>query len=307
MATIHNLVRLHGRDVARQMVGADERQLVDMASAVISADPEINITYSGFALTSLPHRKIADGERWERRGSAVTLTVDPGSLPDGEGGTKVHGVPYGSRARMILFYLQTQAVRSKSPEVELGASMRDWLGRMGIPVGGKSLRDVRDQADRISACTLTFQWKGGRGVQFLKDSIVRGGIQLWRDADESPRLWVDTVLLSDSFFHALLDHPVPVAEAALRQLSNSSLALDVYVWLAYRLHILERPTPITWAALHQQFGGGYAELRAFRRRFLKPLQEALAVYEDARVDVDEAGVTLHPSRPPVLERLIGSR
>jgi hypothetical protein len=42
------------------------------------------------------------------------------------------GVPFGSRARLILLYLQTQALRSRSREVELGRSMREWLRRMGI-------------------------------------------------------------------------------------------------------------------------------------------------------------------------------
>lgn len=289
------------------MVPSEDRSLVDKAAAILESDTTIGITYSGFCLTSLPHRKLAEGERWERRGPSVTLTVDPGSLPDGTGATRVHGVPYGSRARMILLYLQTQAVRSKSPEVELGASMRDWLGRMGIPIGGKSLRDVREQADMISACTITFQWSGGSRVSFIKDSIVRGGIQLWREDGDQPRLWVDTVRLSETFFKALSDHPVPVAETALRQIAGDSPALDAYIWLAYRLHSLDRPTPITWAALHSQFGFGYARLRDFRSRFTDTLRTALAVYPDARVDVDEAGVTLHPSRPPVLERLIGSR
>ena len=34
---------------------------------------------------------------------------------------------------MILLYLQTQAIRTRSREVELGRSMRHWLDRMGRP------------------------------------------------------------------------------------------------------------------------------------------------------------------------------
>jgi hypothetical protein len=59
------------------------------------------------------------------------------------------GVPYGSRARLILIYLQSEALRTNSREVELGRSLRVWLGRMGIPIGGKSMAEVRDQAERI--------------------------------------------------------------------------------------------------------------------------------------------------------------
>ena len=28
------------------------------------------------------------------------------------------------------------------------------------------------------------------------------------------------------------------------------MGLDLYVWLAYRLHVLQKPTTIRWARLH---------------------------------------------------------
>ena len=67
--------------------------------------------------------------------------IEPGRLirPGTSEGEFV-GVPFGSRARLILLYLQTQALRSRSREVELGRSMREWLRRMGIAQGGKSIR-----------------------------------------------------------------------------------------------------------------------------------------------------------------------
>jgi hypothetical protein len=77
------------------------------------------------------------------------------------------------------------------------------------------------------------------------------------------------------------------------------MALDLYVWLAYRLHVLKLPTPVRWAALHGQFGGGFKALRHFRPTFLTNLRLALATYPEARVDENEQGVILHPSRPPV--------
>ncbi|HYH20235.1 MAG TPA: replication protein RepA [Azospirillum sp.] len=307
MAEIHDLVRQHGRDEARRLVPAEERHLVDMAAAMLAIEnPTLGITYSGFCLTALPHRKLPDDQRWERQGHQVRLVVEPGVLPSRDGATQLYGVPYGSRARLIILYLQTRAIQTNSPEVELGASMREWMGRMGVSGGGKQYRDVRDQANRISACNLTFIWHDRGSARFQKDSIVRGGIQLYEqdEEDQQMRLWVDTVRLSDSFFTALRDHPVPVAEPALRQIANNSTAIDAYIWLAYRLHSLERPTPVTWAALYQQFGGGYAQLRQFKARFLEPLREALAVYPDAKVEVDDTGLVLHPSRPPILGRTV---
>ena len=42
------------------------------------------------------------------------------------------GVPYGSYARFILLFLQSEAIRTNSREVELGRSMKVWLGSWGF-------------------------------------------------------------------------------------------------------------------------------------------------------------------------------
>lgn len=309
MSNVHQLILQHGHSEARRLL-PEGKQLIDMAAVVMAEDdPALSFTYSGFCLTSFPHKKLGDSERWERHGHNVTLTIDPGSLPDADGVTRVHGVPYGSRARMIMLYLQTRAVQTNNPEVELGASMRDWLGRMGISVGGKTLKEVRDQADRIAACNLTFTWRTERGSGFVKGNIVKGGFRLQdlEDRSEQPRLWVDTVRLSDDFFQALRDHPVPVNETALRQIANNSAAIDLYTWLAYRLHALSKPTPVTWAAMHQQFGAGYKLVRQFKAKFGAVLEAALAVYPEAVVTIDDQGVTLYPSPPPIRERVTSIR
>ncbi|MFL5331738.1 MAG: hypothetical protein ACJ8H8_00825 [Geminicoccaceae bacterium] len=100
---------------------------------------------------------------------------------------------------------------------------------------------------------------------------------------------------------------MPLREAALRELVDRSLSLDIYIWLAYRLHSLERPTPVRWAALSDQFGGTYARTRDFIRDFRKALAPAVTAYPEARVEVDDDGLVLHPSRPPVAPKLISIR
>ena len=120
-------------------------------------------------------------------------------------------------------------------------------------------------------------------------------------------LWLERVKLDEGFYQSLIDHPLPLREAAIQQISSRSMAIDLYVWLAYRLHILDAPVTVSWPGLKQQFGQGYSELRFFRRDLLPPLQLALAVYPEARVHIDEkAGLTLYPSAPPVPERRIGA-
>jgi len=303
MADLHRLVKQHGAAEAKTLVGPDQRPLVDIAASVMAEESlALGVTYSGFAMTALPHRRLGDAETWERKGHRIRLLIEPGRLPLPGDGWQQYGVPYGSRARMILLYLQTQALRNGSREVELGRSMHDWLARMGLSAGGQTYRDIKEQVNRISACSLTFSWDGDGASGFEKDSIIRGAVHFAAATDPAQgSLWEDRVLLGETFYRELKAHPVPIWEPALRHINNNSASIDIYIWLAYRLHSLSKPTPITWLAVFEQFGAGYTRLRDFRKRFLPALQLALAVYPEAKVEVADEGLVLHPSRPPIPE------
>ena len=299
---VHQLVLVHGHERARQMVPEKQRLLVDIAAKVMADErQDIGISYTGFCLTSLPHKRLPDERAWQKHGHRVTLLVEPGRLKTAKGNVKLYGVPYGARARMILLYLQTQAVRTGSPQVALGRSMRNWMERMGLAVGGETARSLREQSARISACTLKFFWEdgedGGRG--FKRGAIVDSGLQFAVADSAQGTLWEDQVTLDPVFYKALRDHPVPLQEAAIRQLRDRSMSLDLYVWLAWRLHTLTKLTPISWTAVHAQFGAGFDKLFHFKPRFTEALAAAVAAYPEARVELDEKGVVLHPSRPPV--------
>jgi Plasmid encoded RepA protein len=281
------------------MVREKARPLVDIASEVLSDDTQrMGISYTGFCLTALPHKKLADDQPWEKKGHRVTLLVEPGRLRHG-GRTKLFGVPYGARARMILLYLQTQAIRTGSREVALGRSMREWMERMGLAVGGETARALREQAARISACSLKFFWEDGAADGFERGAIVRSGLRFHAEDSAQGSLWEDRVVLDEAFYAALREHPVPLLEAAIRQLRDRSMSLDIYVWLAWRCHQLSKPTPISWPALHAQFGTGFKAVRQFKPRFTEALAAALAAYPEARADLEDKAITLHPARPPI--------
>lgn len=184
--------------------------------------------------------------------------------------------------------------------------MNHWLACMGIDNGGKNYRLVREQSRRLSLCRLTFYRVVDEATLISNGSFVRDAILPSRQDDQFS-LWRETVTLDEGFFQSLIDHPLPVREAAIREIGQRSMAIDVYVWLAYRLHRLSRSTPVTWNALHAQFGAGFQRLRRFKESFREPLALALAAYPEANVDAnDETGLCLHPSRPPVPERKEGA-
>lgn len=80
------------------------------------------------------------------------------------------------------------------------------------------------------------------------------------------------------------------------------MALDLYMWLAYRLRSLEGEKAISWTALKGQFGGGVNAMRNFKPLFNENLQLALGVYRSANVLTTPTGVVLRPSPPPVPQK-----
>ena len=316
---VRELVQVHGREDAKRIFTGD-RSLIEIASEVLGDDSgRRGYSYSGLCLTSLPHRRLSDDQAWERTAGPLTLIIEPGRMKIGPGPSKFIGVPFGARGRLILIYLQTQAVLTGSREVSLGRSMRDWLTRMGVSVGGETARAFREQARRLATCSMRFHWqttatrkatRGSTGIArletalgtgFTNQQIIRSGL-FFHDASGDTRqgsLWEDRVVLDAEFYDQLRRHPVPIRDAAVRQLKENSSALDVYVWLAFRLHYLEERMAIAWRDLHAQFGGEYKQLKHFKPRFLDSLARAVAAYPEARVNVEDTHILLHPSPPPV--------
>jgi hypothetical protein len=302
MGTIHTLISEKGKQGTLDF-GEFCRPEIEAAAAYM-ADEEnaIGYLYSGWCQAALPHRRLPDEKGWQVRSGPVALIVQPGMRFGAANEPVPVGVPYGSRARLILIYLQAEAVRTQCREVELGRSLRVWMGKMGLSIGGSTVDAVRDQADRIARCSMTFEIEKGQKFGLLKQNLVDAAI-FEENAKGGPH-FVNTALLSEAFFTQLKKHPVPLEEAAIRALSNDSMGLDVYAWLAYRLHSLKGPTEVPWRGLMTQFGGGFGRISNFRPRFLENLKLAMAVYPDAKVDVEDGmGLILHPSHPPVLKTL----
>lgn len=309
MGTVHRLIAEHGRQ--RALAFDVDRKIID-AAADYMADEEggVGFIYSGFAQAALPHRRLANDAVWQVQTEHVLLLVEPGRRPVRDGVPVPIGVPYGSRARLIMLYLMTRAIETDCREVELGRSMRHWLDKMGIPQGGPSNRGVKEQAERLSRCRLSFHVTRGGKTGLVNQNLVDAALFL-DDETETPARGRSQVLervrLSEMFWQQLKKHPIPLEESAIRTLQGHSMALDLYCWLAYRLHVLPGARAVSWSALKAQFGTAFGRLDHFRPVFLENLDLALAVYPDAQVEVTDRGVSLLPSRSPVTPRLIANR
>jgi hypothetical protein len=176
------------------------------------------------------------------------------------------------------------------------------VAAMGIP---SSARPTRSR--RIGRCRLTLCRRAENAKIVTNGAFVRNAILPFNhETSEQLPLWQERVRLDEGFFQSLIEHPLPIREAAIRQISNRSMAIDLYIWLAYRLHAPRGPVEVSWQTLRRQFGESYGELWFFRCGALSPLKLVQAVYPEAKVNVDErTGHILYPSPPR--QRTEGSR
>lgn len=113
MGQIHSLLDRFGVEEMRRLASLEDktqRLCVEAAHEVMSdEDQAIGIAHAGFAMAALPHKKISESI-WRREGGSIQLLVESGLDKE----NKAVGVPFGAMARLILLYLQTQAVRTRS-------------------------------------------------------------------------------------------------------------------------------------------------------------------------------------------------
>jgi len=287
-----------------------QRRLVEAAAAIMADAPdEITFLHSTLCQTCLPHRAPPDDAReWRRQQGRARLLVHAGAAWHAPTSEWVYpGLPFGPKARMILMHLSSEALKARSPVVEVEASLTAFVRRVQArPPTGPELTAFKEQLARLAAATIQLAVDYDENHTAQVDTKIVGGVDFWFKKNERQRvLWPATVKLSLDYFDSLQRHAVPLDERAIAALAHSAMALDIYCWLAQRLHrVPAAGQKVVWAALHEQFGQGYARIRRFREFFLIQLRQVQAAYPEARFDTDAGGMILGTSAPPVARKLV---
>jgi Plasmid encoded RepA protein len=294
-------------DFARLTLTRHQQRLLDTSTAIRTAPAErIDFLHTVQCQCGIPYKNPGDGVlEWDRKQGSASLRIEAGSAIDPATGNFVRlGLPYGEKPRLVLIHLATEAVRTGSPVVDVEDSMTAFARSLGMETNGQQLRGLKDQLARLAAATVRMGAVAeGRAVQVNTQFV--SAFDLWFPKQPDQRvLWPSTVRLSEEYFQSLGQHAVPLDHRAVAALASSSMALDVYVWLAQRLYRVPpaRPQFVAWDSLHEQFGQGFARIRDFRRRFLHTLEQVAATYPAARSAADDRGLTLSHSPPPIAPR-----
>src|SRR5215213_426761 len=162
----HSSVLLSGASPAEQArllrrIESTQELLTELPSA-----EDIAFMHSGLCQTCLTHSKPeSNRDVWQRRSGRFSLTVQPGileqkklagrkAITEAEKEALWVGIPYGPKARLILIYLQSEGLKSRT--VSMGASMSAWIRSLGLAVTGGSrgtIAAVREQVLRIARCS----------------------------------------------------------------------------------------------------------------------------------------------------------
>jgi hypothetical protein len=287
---------------------AQRNRLFDLP--LLDTDEAILYQHSVLCQTCLPFRDPGDQVRSvERSNGLVSLVVAAGQAfhPDTRRFVDV-GLPYGPKPRLVLYHLNAEALRTQSPIIELEDSLTAFVKRtLGLDPKGRNIRTVKDQLTRLSAADFRIGTVVSEGRAVTLKGCVIEGFDLWVTRDAQQRmLWPTTVQFSQRYFESLARHAVPLNEIAITHLSHNAMALDIYTWLAQRLHRIGegKSVLVPWASLWEQFGHGYARIRKFRSVFTSTLKQVKVVYPDAKFDLFVEGMQLKHSRPPVARRLL---
>jgi hypothetical protein len=309
---VHDQIEEFGVESTAQLARSKaERRRIETAAAMLADDgSDPGFLHSALCMVSLPARKPSDDTaEWFRTNGRVSLTINSTSIRLPDGTRQFFGIPYGPRARLIMIYLQTEAVRMKSPILSMGESLSDWMRSVGIEhiTGGKkgSIVQTYEQAKRLGFATFSLVWTkpDGSGYGVIPNRTIIDKMDLWKGGD--PRqgmLWPSEIELTASFYDSLREHAVPFPKEAIKRIKGSPLAIDLYVFLVYRLRRLSKNALVPWEELHVHLGAEYAEVRFFKRKAIEALRLALAAYPDARVEALEGGLLLKPSRAAVPSR-----
>lgn len=280
---------------------------------------DLTFNHSGLCQTSLPHARPATNSLvWKRQSGRFTLMVRPGVIngatamgamtsngktPE-KGEEDYVGVPFGPKARLIMFHLQTEGLKSRT--VSLGKNLSAFLRSLGLEVRGGprgTIRPIREQALRIGRCTFTMQWDGdGNNGTIIADTNIVDGMQFWNPTSED---WSGEVQLSQRFHDHLKEHAVPLDRRGIAMLSNNSLGLDLYALLAYRLPRLTKPLRLSWEQLQGQLGSNEGEMKELARRVREVLPMVRRAYPNAKVEAESqhgrspGALILSPSPPAV--------
>ena len=284
---------------------SDQAQALALAR---DAEPDVGFMMRLLALCTLPRSNPGDRDRYVRRNGPFTLIMIAGG--------EVPKLPYGTLPRLLLAWICTEAVRTRSRTLRLGRSLAEFMRKLDITDdSGGSRGDrtrLRNQMQRLFRSTVELSHQTEHGVHAVADRIA-SGMHLWWNPrrPNEPVLWDSTIELGEKFFNEIIACPVPIDIHILTAMKRSPLGLDLYMWLTYRLFGLSSPCWVSWQQIYQQFGLNPAKVTTrtvdnFRTDVLRELGKLKEAWPALDYRLPRGRLELHPTPSLIPPQRLGA-
>lgn len=207
-----------------------------------------------FETSIFPHSAHAAATNYTRRNGGVTVACEG-------------KIPYGSYARILLLWICTQAVITKTRVIKF-PTITKLLNELGLSKHGKLVHAINEQIDLLRGCKITYH-RAGQPAPITLYKVEPDG----------------SIMLSGAFYSRLTHAPVPVDIHALTSIRKSTLAMDLLMFLSYRLPKIDADNAVDIGLdlLAKQLGSDYKHDYHFRDALKKALVAVYEIYPAANV------------------------
>ena len=270
---------------------------VDQLAWASEEDADLGFMARLMALCSLPRTNPGKRLQYKRVNGPYTLGMSAGID---------NKLPFGNLPRLLLAWVCTEAVRTQNRELVLGASLSEFMRKLGMASIGGARTRLRNQMKRLFHCQVELIYEDEYGERSVASRIADRTEFWWNPKRPDERmLWESKIELGEKFFQEIIRHPVPLDMNILKALKRSSLGLDLYLWLTYRTFTLTRPLRLSWPRLYRQFGADPAKaddkftVRNFRKDCLRELIKIQAAWPGLNYATAKGVLILSPSIPSI--------
>lgn len=255
---------------------------------------------------TLPHSNPGTAELWSRKEGNTSLLIRSGYDLENQ---KPYGLPYGPIARLLLYWVTAEAVRTKSRTLSLGHSLSDFIRELGLNNDtGRGKRGdatrLRSQMLRLFTSAISFgqsvnDGQGGSGILRVDMQVASKTALWWNHKNpDAATLWNSEITLGEEFYEAITAAPVPLDIRALRALKKSPLGLDLYAWCAYnayRARQTGRSRWIPWPKLAKALGADYGRAKDFQQKATRELRKIKILYPGLKLGTKRGCLEIMPA------------
>ena len=248
---------------------------------------QIEYLHTVLCQVGMPRQKTTE-RRFERSNGFASLSIEAGAIWTGLEWEE-QPLPYGTIPRLILVYLSTEAVRTRSSVIDVGRSLTEFMNRLGVgQSGGEKGRYLlfKQQLKSLIASRFLIGMTFDRRAVTIDSNPISKFVAWTHDDEGHLTSWPGVVQLSSHFYDSLSEHAVPLDARALYALKHTSLGLDIYTWLVNRLPRIDEGKDLflNWNNLYEQFGQDYAHVKDFVKKFKKHLADVHHFYPQAQIE-----------------------